>query len=142
MFTSVGHCAGRGDSLLDLNRPLDAEGNPVYVFSGSGGRPPGVTPTRGVATPGTSEAGPSASIPVPEDTLDLDTLRRYGDLYMGCAGKIHIIWDSALDQDRLLPTYSTRSKTVQEVFRAHLYVYLSRTFRQAPLFKRDRAVKE
>lgn len=50
LLTSVvgggGHCAGRGDSLLDLNRPLDAEGNPVYVSSGSGGSQPGVTPTQ------------------------------------------------------------------------------------------------
>jgi hypothetical protein len=66
LLSSVGHCAGRGDSLLDLNRPLDAEGNPVYVSSGSEGSQPGVTPTRGVETPGTSEAGPSASIPGPE----------------------------------------------------------------------------
>jgi len=53
---------------------------------------------------------------------------------MGSAGQIHILFYSALDQDRLLPNYSTRSKAIQEIFRAHLYVYLSRT---AP---RDRKV--
>ena len=105
------------------------------MSSGSEGSQPGVTPTRGVDTPGTSEAGPSASSGRPEDTLDLDTLRQwYGDLYMGSAGQIHILFYSALDQDRLLPNYSTRSKAIQEIFRAHLYVYLSRT---AP---RDRKV--
>lgn len=127
LLSSVGHCAGRGDSLLDLNRPLDAEGNPVYVSSGSEGSQPGVTPTRGVETPGTSEAGPSASIPGPEgryDTpLDLDTLRlRYSDLYNGCAGQIKMILDSAVDQDRLFPNSSTRSKAVQQVFQVHLFI--------------------
>lgn len=89
--------------------------------------------SQSVDTPGTPEAGPSASsghIPGSEETPYL----RYCDLYNGCAEQIKIIWDSAVDQDRFLPDSSKRSKEIKKVaLEAFLYHFLDRKLRSLPL---------